>query len=188
MYSSLVYLWGICKASYNPAQWTKAEVQTQCRHLNLLMNFQWFCKKTANNSLHNLKKILLFSRKKPICDSKELRHPALNASINSILYKKRENKVKERLLDRNLQIRSKLLDLEGMGGKSTEINGSWLQLSTCGVVLTVPIGAMQSLWVWAALWREARCLLLLTREGKKSKKNKGKKKQKNRTTIKKRFS
>lgn len=61
--------------------------------------------------------------------------------------RKERKKVKERLLDRNLQITSKLLDLEGMGEKSTEINGSWLQLSTCGVVLTVPIGAVQS---WAA--------------------------------------
>lgn len=42
---------------------------------------------------------------------------------------------------------SKLLDLEGMGGKDRESNGNVPQLSTSAVVLTVPIGAVQS---WAA--------------------------------------
>lgn len=42
---------------------------------------------------------------------------------------------------------SKLLNLEGMGGKGTGSHGNVPQLSTCAVVLTVPTGAVQS---WAA--------------------------------------
>lgn len=90
---------------------------------------------------------MIFNRRKPICDSKELRRPALNSSINSVFYKKREKEINKSLSERNLQIMSKLLDLEGMGGKGTESHGNVPQLCTCAVVLTVPIGAVQS---WAA--------------------------------------
>lgn len=58
--------------------------------------------------------------------------------FHSIFYKKREKETKKRLLDRNLLIISKLLDLEGMDGKSKESHGNVPQFSTCAVVLIVP--------------------------------------------------